>query len=572
MRTAIEQAGAERGLLILTRGGEQRIAAEAATDSDTVRVQLRDVPVNAAVLPESVLHYVQRTRESIILNDAAAKPSFAIDPYICQGQPRSILCVPLINQTKLAGALYLENNLTPHAFKPERIAVLKVLASQAAISLENTRLYRDLEERESRIRLSEHLARGQLEALQETLASLARESEPEKFLEHVLCIICRQLGAHSISVWEMNEKPGVVEMAAIFEDGSLRLPSGEEETPPQLEFEAKEHPVWAEFFRTGKDIVYGEMVAGSPGARVATSPNGPWHDWRVNAVANSNAAKIIESLTVLGIAATLCIPMIVSSKVTGMFSMRFKQKREIRPEEIELTRAMTHQAMLALQLMRLSKQSSEAAVMAERNRVARDIHDTLAQGFTGVIMQLEAARGAATQGNSGEAFERIGRASELARSSLGEARRSVRALRPRSLRDGKLPAALENLLKRMTDGTTLSADFRIEGDERAIPTDYEEGLLRVTQESLTNAVKHANARNFKANLVVSGNKIQLQLVDDGRGFNPNVEHEGFGLVGMKERVAGMGGEFIVRSKPNVGTEILITLKLPPCSKVENGNE
>jgi len=573
MRMAIEQAGAERGLLILTRGGEQRIAAEAATGSDTVRVQLCDIPVTAAALPESVLHYVQRTRESIILNDAAAKPSFAIDPYICQGQPRSILCVPLINQTRLAGVLYLENNLTPHAFDPGRIAVLKVLASQAATSLENTRLYRDLEERESRIRLSEHLARGQLEALQETLASLARESEPGKFLEHLLCIICRQLGAHSISVWEMNEKLGVVEMAAIFENGSLRLPLGEEgEAPPQLQFEAKEHPVWAEFFRTGKDIVYGEMVAGAPGVRVATSPNGPWHDWRAKPVANPDVPKIIESHSAPGIAAMLCIPMIVSGKVTGMFSMRFKQKREIRSEEIELTRAMTHQAMLALQLIRLSKQSREAAVMAERNRVARDIHDTLAQGFTGVIMQLEAARGAATQGNSGEVFERIGRASELARSSLGEARRSVRALRPRSLRDGKLPAALENLLKRATDGTKLSADFRVDGDERVIPPDYEEGLLRITQESLTNAIKHANAKNFKATLSIRADRIQLQLVDDGRGFDPSAEHDGFGLIGMKERVDRMGGEFIIRSKQNLGTEILIALNVPSPLKPGNGNE
>ena len=224
MRMAIEQAGAERGLLILTRGGEQRIAAEATICSDAVRVQLHDVPVTAAVLPESVLRYVQRTRESLILNDAAAKPPFATDPYIRHGHPRSLLCVPLINQTKLTGVLYLENNLTSQAFESGRIAVLKVLASQAAISLENTRLYRDLEEREAMIRLSEHLARGQLDALQETLVSLARESEPVKFLEHVLSIICRQLSARSISIEEVNDKRGRLEKTAIFEDWLFRLP------------------------------------------------------------------------------------------------------------------------------------------------------------------------------------------------------------------------------------------------------------------------------------------------------------------------------------------------------------
>ena len=108
--------------------------------------------MTAAVLPESVLHYVLRTRESVILDDAAAQPPFSADPYIRQRQARSILCLPLINQAKLIGVLYLENNLAPRVFAPARIAVLKLLASQAAISLENARLYRDLAEREAKIR------------------------------------------------------------------------------------------------------------------------------------------------------------------------------------------------------------------------------------------------------------------------------------------------------------------------------------------------------------------------------------------------------------------------------------
>ena len=99
-----------------------------------------------------MLHYVVRTRESVILDDAAAQPAFAADPYIRERQARSILCLPLINQAKLIGVLYLENNLARSVFAPARTAVLKLLASQAAISLENTRLYRDLAEREAKIR------------------------------------------------------------------------------------------------------------------------------------------------------------------------------------------------------------------------------------------------------------------------------------------------------------------------------------------------------------------------------------------------------------------------------------
>jgi PAS domain S-box-containing protein len=151
MRTTIEHAGAQRGLLLTPRGTEQRIAAEATTPGDTVKVLLQDEPV-AAALPESILHYVVRTREAVILGDAAAENPFAADTYLHQHQARSILCLPLINQSKLIGALYLENNLAPHVFTPARIAVLKLLASQAAVALENTRLYRDVVEREAKIR------------------------------------------------------------------------------------------------------------------------------------------------------------------------------------------------------------------------------------------------------------------------------------------------------------------------------------------------------------------------------------------------------------------------------------
>jgi len=152
LRTALAQAGAERGLLVLFNSGQLRIAAEAETHDDAVLVHLRDEPVVAATLPESVVHYVLRIRESLILDDAAAQPSFASDPYIRQHQTRSVLCLPLINKGQLIGVLYLENKRTPGVFAPARIALLKLLASQAAISLENSRLYRDLAEREAKVR------------------------------------------------------------------------------------------------------------------------------------------------------------------------------------------------------------------------------------------------------------------------------------------------------------------------------------------------------------------------------------------------------------------------------------
>ncbi|HLZ66995.1 MAG TPA: AAA family ATPase [Aliidongia sp.] len=149
MRIAVEHAGAERGLLILFRADEPRVEAEATTDHGRVEVTQRPAAVTPAVLPESVLHYVIRTRESVILDDAAAPTLFSADAYVRQRRPRSLLCLPLVKQAKLVGALYLENNLTPRAFTSDRIAVLELLASQAAISLENAVLYYDLRRSEA---------------------------------------------------------------------------------------------------------------------------------------------------------------------------------------------------------------------------------------------------------------------------------------------------------------------------------------------------------------------------------------------------------------------------------------
>jgi PAS domain S-box-containing protein len=152
LRIALEHAGAERGLLILFPGPEPRIAAEAKTSHGQVEVTLYQVAASAAELPESVLHYVIRTRESVIIDDGSAHNPFSADEYFRQKQIRSVLCLPLVKQAKLIGALYLENNLASHVFTPARISVLELLASQAAISLENARLYNDLREREAKIR------------------------------------------------------------------------------------------------------------------------------------------------------------------------------------------------------------------------------------------------------------------------------------------------------------------------------------------------------------------------------------------------------------------------------------
>ena len=152
LRTAIEHAGAERGLLIIPQGDEYWIEAEAVTRSDQVRVDLRHTRLSAEELPETVFRYAMRTRETVLLQDASGHSAFSADEYIQRHRAKSVLCLPLLKQARLLGMLYLENKLASHAFTPARMASLKLLASEAAMSMENARLYRDLAEREARIR------------------------------------------------------------------------------------------------------------------------------------------------------------------------------------------------------------------------------------------------------------------------------------------------------------------------------------------------------------------------------------------------------------------------------------
>jgi PAS domain S-box-containing protein len=162
LRTALEHASAQRGLLILQHGGRQQLEAEATTGPETIEVHLRRESLSATEMPQSVLHYVMRTQESVILDDASAQSPFSADEYIRCNRPRSALCLPLIKQATLIGVLYLENNLTPRVFTPARGAVLKLIASQAATSLENAYLYTDLQQENSeRRRTAEALRRSE---------------------------------------------------------------------------------------------------------------------------------------------------------------------------------------------------------------------------------------------------------------------------------------------------------------------------------------------------------------------------------------------------------------------------
>jgi len=171
MRLLIENAGAQRGFLLLETNGHFRIEAQGAVDQAEVSVTKSIIPENTQVLSVGIVNYVARTQTSVVLNDATAAEDFAQDAYIQQQRPRAILCAPLLNQGKLAGIVYLENNLTPGAFTPQRLELLNLISTQAAISIENARLY-------TQVRNSEQQLKQFLEAVPVGIGVIDRSGHP----------------------------------------------------------------------------------------------------------------------------------------------------------------------------------------------------------------------------------------------------------------------------------------------------------------------------------------------------------------------------------------------------------
>lgn len=207
------------------------------------------------------------------------------------------------------------------------------------------------------------------------------------------------------------------------------------------------------------------------------------------------------------------------------------------------------------------KQAEATSILEERNRMAREIHDTLAQAFTGILAQVGAANQVLT--DDVEATQaHLDLIKELARTGLTEARRSVAALRPQLLEEGSLQSALHRLVAQTRSAamdTTLY--YEIEGAVYSLPTEVENNLLRIVQEALTNVIKHANADEIRVELIYEHDQFCLRVKDNGQGFGVGSipSSEGFGLLGMSERAERIGAQLTIRSQPGRGTEIVVVV-------------
>jgi PAS domain S-box-containing protein len=390
---------------------------------------------------------------------------------------------------------------------------------------------------EEALSASEQLARGQVEALTSGLDILAAAPAPGQFLGQLLSTIGRLLDAQSVALWLLDQT----------HDSLILRGAAEGQNFSAID---PEHPLVKDPLAWKQDPVLREKVfRGMPII---------CEDVETESFVSSSIREYFKSK---GTKKYLAVPILLGGFVKGFIAIRHADRPPYRPEEIELAQALGHQVMFALQGAELAEQSREAAVLAERNRMARDIHDTLAQGFTGVIVQLEAVADAISSGDHKEVEKYLQRASELARQSLNEARRSVHALRPAALQRANFWDALKGIIKNTTTGSAISTKTKLKGKVPDLPPDWEENLMHIGQEALTNTLKYAHADRFETHLQCNRKELRLLFNDNGDGFSVEDRHDGFGLAGMRERVEEMGGELKIASARGKGTQISVILPL-----------
>jgi len=395
--------------------------------------------------------------------------------------------------------------------------------------------YSDLERKvEDRTRRERQRAE-QLRTINEVGRKISSIVHLDELLPYVGNLLRETFHYHNVNIFLMEPSSGKVALKALCLSGQKGV------IPVQVPLEVDEESIVGWVAQAGEPIL-------------------------VNDVSEDSRYRAVEALR--DTKSELAVPVKIGNKVLGVLDIESGEVDAFGEADLYTAQTLADQLAVAIENARLYEETRQIAVMEERNRMAREIHDTLAQGFSGIILQLEAAEQAL--GEDVSAAERhLNQARSLARKSLAEARRSVWNLRPQALEQLPLVEAIKQEVDKLSQGVGVNAQFNVFGMRHDLPPEIEAGLLRICQESLTNVRKHAKATEVEVNLTFNESAVELSVGDNGAGFRPRAsggdekKRDTFGLVSMRERSRGLGGTFEVQSRRGKGTLVKVVI---PTSK------
>jgi signal transduction histidine kinase len=442
--------------------------------------------------------------------------------------------VPIFVAGDFMGIVGFDNTRQRRAIDSAELAALENAAGVIGAALHRQRLVDDMrrereraaEERAAELAKANAVIRGNLERL-------ASEPDLHSFLKHVLLEATRQFDAASGAVVVSKDSLQEWRIAAHVRDGRI-------EEPP--------YPIAV------------PMNGSSFGDRF-TQPTEPMY-LDVEQQSEEFWPGMLAFNRQEGYNGSVVYPLVFGSRNVGFLILRFR-RNAADVQRSELLVALAQQATLAVQLTRLAYQAKEAAVLVERARIGQEIHDGLAQAFTGILMQLGAVEESppCKKKNSGLALT-LTRIRDLAREGLAEARRSVMALRLDQTRRAGLELALRQLAERSTVPGGVTCNFEGGGIMTGLRPEHEHELLRIAQEAVSNAVRHARPNTIRITMADEAAHWVLAVEDDGRGMEQRPEwyaREGFGLTSMRQRASAIGGEWQIESQPGAGTRVSVRL-------------
>jgi signal transduction histidine kinase len=421
-------------------------------------------------------------------------------------------------------------------------SVDELRGSEARLRKTNEDLRLEINERkqaQEALRISEQRRLTQLaranEALRGSIDTLAQVPELDDFLGQVMAAITRQLGAGFSTLRMLDPEQNRLTLELVFRDNRVLSPE-EADFPENWRSRSRDEQNYAAYLTQPTTVTH------------LLDPDSP------------TPAGLREYLLGIGIKSGLIIPLISRGQAHGLFSVYFDEERHFDPEEIEIARALATQASLAVQLTRLAKTARQSALLEERNRLAGEIHDSLAQFFAGISLQLFAAQEAIAKVD--ESYNYVERAYDLAQDGLGEARRSVLSLRSDVIEESGLTKALRMLADRSNISGRLRCSFRattLLADD--LPHQVQQHLLRIAQEAISNAIRHANPTFLNVLLQSNSTELILEIDDNGTGIDTAGLgcSEGFGLGNMRERAKQLGAELDIRTAPGRGTSVIVRL-------------